>query len=118
MRSVIPDRPFPQADSGLYTTSIDTDPSTHTPEENARIQEYTRSTDSKIVSFINRVLGLKNRNYRNKVNLNIAPVSDRAAADIQALTGVDATSFTHKLTGLAVNHIIDRHGPEGEAEPP
>lgn len=47
------------ADSGLYTTSVDTDPSTHTPEENARIQEYTRSTDSKIVSFINRVLGLK-----------------------------------------------------------
>lgn len=103
-------------DSGLYTTSVDTDPSTHTPEENARIQEYTRSTDSKIVSFINRVLGLKNRNYRNKVNLNIAPVSERAAADVQALTGVDAAGFTHELTGRAVDHIIDRHGPEGEAD--
>lgn len=103
-------------DSGLYTTSVDTDPSTHTPEENARIQEYTRSTDSKIVSFINRVLGLKNRNYRNKVNLKIAPVSERTAADIQALTGVDATGFTHELTGRAVDHIIDRHGPEGEAD--
>lgn len=103
-------------DSGLYTTSVDTDPSTHTPEENARIQEYTRSTDSKIVSFINRVLGLKNRNYRNKTYLNIAPVSERAAADVQALTGVDATGFTHELTGRAVDHIIDRHGPEGEAD--
>ncbi len=103
-------------DSGLYTTSVDTDPSTHTPEENARIQEYTRSTDSKIVSFINRVLGLKNRNYRNKTYLNIAPVSERAAADVQTLTGVDATGFTHELTGRAVDHIIDRHGPEGEAD--
>ena len=104
------------ADSGLYTTSIDTDPSTHTPEENARIQEYTRSTDSKIVSFINRVLGLKNRNFRNKVNLEFAPVSDRAAADILSMTGVDASGFTHELTGRAVDHIIERHGSEGEAD--
>lgn len=105
-----------QESSGLYTTSIDTDSSTHTPEENARIQEYTRSTDSKIVSFINRVLGLKNRNFRNKVNLEFAPVSDRAAADILSMTGVDAAGFTHELTGRAVDHIIDRHGPEGEAD--
>lgn len=105
-----------QESSGLYTTSIDTDPSTHTPEENARIQEYTRSTDSKIVSFINRVLGLKNRNFRNKVNLEFAPVSDRAASDILSMTGVDASGFTHELTGRAVDHIIDRHGPEGEAD--
>lgn len=105
-----------EASSGLYTTSIDTDPSAHTPEENARIQEYTRSTDSKIVSFINRVLGLKNRNFRNKVNLEFAPVSDRAAADILSMTGVDASGFTHELTGRAVDHIIDRHGPEGEAD--
>lgn len=105
-----------QESSGLYTTSIDTDPSAHTPEENARIQEYTRSTDSKIVSFINRVLGLKNRNFRNKVNLEFAPVSDRAAADILSMTGVDAAGFTHELTGRAVDHIIDRHGPEGEAD--
>lgn len=105
-----------QESSGLYTTSIDTDPSTHTPEENARIQEYTSSTDSKIVSFINRVLGLKNRNFRNKVNLEFAPVSDRAASDILSMTGVDASGFTHELTGRAVDHIIDRHGPEGEAD--
>lgn len=105
-----------QESSGLYTTSIDTDPSTHTPEENARIQEYTRSTDSKIVSFINRVLGLKNRNFRNKVNLEFAPVSDRAAADILSMTGVDASGFTHELTGRAVDHIIERHGSEGEAD--
>lgn len=104
------------ADSGLYTTSVDTDPSTHTPEENARIQEYTRSTDSRIVSFIKRIGQMMNSDRKNRQYQKLDAVTPRQTEDLYRITGVDTTGYTHEIKGSAITHIQKRHGENGTAD--
>lgn len=103
-------------DSGLYTTSVDTDPSTHTPEENARIQEYTRSTDSRIVSFIKRIGQMMNSDRKNRQYQKLDAVTPRQTEDLYRITGVDTTGYTHEIKGSAITHIQKRHGENGTAD--
>ena len=103
-------------DSGLYTTSVDTDPSTHTPEENARIQEYTRSTDSRIVSFIKRIGKMMNSDRKNRQYQKLDAVTTRQTEDLYRITGVDTTGYTHEIKGSAIAHIQKRHGENGAAD--
>lgn len=101
----------------MPSTAIDTNPTTHTAEQQAVINEYQGAADKGILAFIDRWRGLKDPNYRKKVRMDIAPVDQRAVADIKATTGIDVSDFTgHSLSGNALEHIDLRHGVQGEAD--
>ncbi len=101
---------------GAESTSINTDPATHTPEQQRVINEYVSSADKGIVAFIERVRQLKNPKYRNSVRYSISEVSPKAAQEVTSLTGVDVSGFENIITGSAVDHIEARHGSSGRAD--
>ena len=103
-------------DAGKSTT-IDTDPATHTPEQMATIRAYQAATDKNILAFIERWHKLKDPNYRRKVRISIASVNQRTVMDVKAVTGVDTSDFTgHSLSGNALEHTALRHGVNGKAD--
>lgn len=104
------------APNGTESTSINTDPATHTPEQQRVINEYVSSADKGIVAFIERVRQLKNPKYRNSVRYSISEVSPKAAQEVTSLTGVDVSGFENIITGSAVDHIEARHGSAGRAD--
>ena len=104
------------APAGTESTSINTDPATHTPEQQRVINEYVSSADKGIVAFIERVRQLKNPKYRNSVRYSISEVSPKAAQEVTSLTGVDVSGFENIITGSAVDHIEARHGSAGRAD--
>ncbi len=104
------------APNGTESTSINTDPATHTPEQQRVINEYVSSADKGIVAFIERVRQLKNPKYRNSVRYSISEVSPKAAQEVTSLTGVDVSGFENIITGSAVDHIEARHGKAGRAD--
>ncbi len=104
------------ATEAAESTVVNTNPAKHTPQEQAIIDEYQAAVDDNVVSFVERVRNLQNRDYRNRIKMPIAEVTERAASDLQRLTGVDTTGFEHVLTGRAVDHIENRHGANGEAD--
>ncbi len=103
-------------DAGKSTT-IDTDPATHTPEQMATIRAYQAAADKNILAFIERWHKLKDPNYRRKVRISIASVNQRTVMDVKAVTGVDTSDFTgHSLSGNALEHTALRHGVNGKAD--
>ena len=59
------------------STSVDTNPATHTAAEMNVINDYQDAVDNGVVAFIKKVKGLTNRDYRNRVKITITNVSDR-----------------------------------------
>ena len=111
--------PMPQnAAQGVQeaSTSIDTNPKNHTPEEQKRVEDYRAATDSGIVAFVQKVRTLKNPQYRNSVRYPVSDVSAREASAVLDATGVNTSGFTNILTGGAVDHIEKRHGASGKAD--
>lgn len=104
------------APNGTESTSINTDPSTHTQEQQRVINEYVSSADKGIVAFVERVRQLKNPKYRNSVRYSISEVSPKAAQEVTSLTGVDVSGFENIITGSAIDHIDARHGSAGRAD--
>lgn len=98
------------------STAINTDPQQHTPEQQARIQEYQGSVDSRILSFIHKWNGLKNADYKKRARVRLDTVSERAASDLKSTVGIDATGYRHSIDGNALQHIEKRHGKNGEAD--
>ena len=92
-------------------TSIDTNPETHTPEQMRTIEEYISSTDADFKSFVQDVTDGK-----QAAPYALKNVSDRAAQDIKAITGVDAAGFQTKIEPRMIEHIIARHGQNGAAD--
>ena len=70
------------------STAVNDDPAKHTPEEQARIEEYKAATDENLVNYIETV---RNNPDAKIGQYSLKPVSDKAAADIKALTGVDVS---------------------------
>lgn len=103
---------IPQQES----TSINDNPQTHTPEQMRIIEEYKNSTDSSLMTFIQKVRTLKNEKYRSKVTFDLGAVTPKQVQDVQALTGVDVSSYSNSITGGAVDHIDARHGVNGKAD--
>lgn len=96
---------------GARSTSIDTNPETHTPDQMIRINEYVDAVDENLLDFVQKTEeGEINGAYRLK------DISDRAAQDIQKITGIDATGFQTKFESRMVTHIINRHGMHGAAD--
>ena len=94
-------------------TSINTDPTAHTPEEQAKINEFQASVDEELVNYIEAV----QNNPKAKIGrYSFKPVSERAAADIKAITGVDAAGNKTVIEARMVEHIIKDHGPQGKTD--
>lgn len=95
------------AQEAAETTAVDDNPNTHTPEQMASIEEYKNSVDTSMVNYIERV-----RNGEKLSPYNVAPVTNRAAADILRLTGKMTYGNTVVLDKNGVDHIDKRHGGE------
>ena len=102
---------LPLPDVRQEATSIDTNPETHTPEQMRTIEEYISSTDADFKSFVQDVTDGK-----QAAPYALKNVSDRAAQDIKAITGVDAAGFQTKIEPRMIEHIIARHGQNGAAD--
>lgn len=88
----------------------------YTTEQLRTIYEYQNSVDNELLSFINKIRNLKNKNVADKINQTISPVSERSAQDIKELTGIDVRGFNHNFNGGRVNHIISGHGSSGTTD--
>lgn len=95
------------------STTINTDPAQHTAVEQAVIEAYQAAVDENLVNFVETALENKGS---NKGRYALKPVSERATADIKALTGVDTSGFKTVLEQRIAEHIVDRHGANGAAD--
>lgn len=94
------------------STSVNTNPAEHTPVEQRVIDEYQNSTDTALVDFVRRAT--ENPGGKERYTLN--PVSERAAADIKKITGVDTAGNQTVLEQRMAEHILRRHGEAGKAD--
>ena len=94
------------------STAANDDPAKHTPEEQARIEEYKAATDENLVNYIETV---RNNPGAKIGRYSLKPVSDKAAADIKALTGVDVSGNKTVIEPRIIEHILKRHGEGGAA---
>ena len=91
------------------STSVDTDPEGHTEEEKQIIKEYQAAVDTDLAEFALDVL-MSEGDEANGWFYELKPVSDRAAEDMQRITGVDAHGFKAGIHGSQIQHIDIRHG--------
>lgn len=94
------------------STAVNDDPAKHTPEEQTRIEEYKAATDENLVNYIETV---RNNPGAKIGRYSLKPVSDKAAADIKALTGVDVSGNKTVIEPRIIEHILKRHGEGGAA---
>lgn len=95
------------------STAVNTDPAEHTPVEQAVIEEYQNAVDEDLIHFVENSIADKGM---NKGRYNLKPVSERAAQDIKAITGIDAAGFKTVMEQRIAEHIVDRHGANGKAD--
>lgn len=95
------------------STSVNTDPAQHTPQEQAVIDEYQNSVDDNLVDYVEAV---KNNPGQKMPRYPLKDVSDRAAADIQRLTGIDVTGNKTQIESRMIEHIIKDHGDAGATD--
>ena len=100
------------AASGKETTAVNDNPAQHTAVEQRVIEEYKASLDQDLVDFVENA---RENKGGNSGRYEFKPVSDRAAADIKSLTGVDTTGFKTVMEQRAAEHILKRHGSSGKA---
>ena len=99
------------ADSVSNQTNAVSKPLSSYPAEKQRsIRSYLGAVDQKIKNFVQKVKSGDLTFKREK----ISDVSDRAAADIGKLLGIDVSGYTNNINTNGVQHIIDRHGKNGE----
>ena len=93
--------------------AIDTSES---PDTETVKKEYQKAVNPKIIDFVNKVRGLKNKDAASKVNIELAAVTEREAQDIKKLTNIDVSEFKRSMSGNTVEHIDKRHGENGAAD--
>ncbi|MBQ8662430.1 MAG: hypothetical protein IJ471_01080, partial [Eubacterium sp.] len=87
---------------------------THSIDEIAKMQEYLEASDERIINFAKEVRKAGKGNFAKQLELN--PVSDRAAQDIKKATGIDASGNKVVLDKGTIEHIDIRHGVQGRAD--
>ena len=95
------------------STSVNTDPEDHTPQEQAIIDDYQNSVDEELVEYIEMV---KENPGKKLPRYPLNPVTDRAAADIQRITGIDVRGNKTEIEARMVEHIIKDHGESGDTD--
>ena len=86
----------------------------HTPEQQKVIQEYQNATDEELVKFAKVVQTFPDQRAASKMEYILPPVAPKLAADIKEATGIDASGFQNSIKGNAVEHILKRHGENGQ----
>ena len=94
------------------STSVNTDPDVHTPQEQAVINAYQDSVDKDLVDYVQLV---KENPGKKLPRYPLNPVDDRAANDIQRLTGIDVRGNKTEIEPRTIEHILKRHGENGKA---
>ncbi|HNW87260.1 MAG TPA: strawberry notch family protein [Candidatus Limiplasma sp.] len=89
------------------------DPTQYTAAERAVQQEYLDSVDNKVLTLAK--LYQQNRSESNH-RVQIAPVSQHMAKDIQQALGSDFTGYTVWADRSSFTHIDKRHGKNGAAD--
>ena len=92
------------------STSVNTDPDEHTPEEQRIINEYQDAVDNDLVDYVQLV---KDNPGKKLPRYPLNPVSDQAAADIQRLTGIDVHGNKTEIEARMIEHILKDHGENG-----
>ena len=110
-----PAQTAPLAQGSRESTAVDDDPEDHTAAEQRVIEEYKAAVDKDLVAFYNEAKGATEAR-KNAPAYELHPVSDRAAGDIQSITGVDPTGFRTLFEQRQANHIHVEHGENGRAD--
>lgn len=100
------------------TTAVDTNPASHSLEEQARVNQYVDSTNKSLESWVTRVISALASGdlTATKMRRVLNKVSKSAANAIKDACGVDVDGYSHMIDGSAVKHIVDRHGADGSAD--
>ena len=96
-----------------HTTTIDTNPATHTPEQMEKINEYVGSVDEGLLDFAEQYFSNPNEKFRR---YTISKVSDRQAQALRNIFGQDFSSFSNAINKNGVNHINKDHGADGMSD--
>ena len=81
----------------------------HTPEEYKIINEFIESIDENVKNFVEEIV-----NETDKAeSVTVTVLSNRAADEIEMLTGKKVEGSRVVLDKNAIKHIIKRHGPNG-----
>ena len=97
-------------------TAINDNHAEHTPAEQAVIERYKAASDASLRGFIEKVRGLVNNDYKNKIRHDINTETDRALAEAHNITGTDTNGYKQIIKGNAIQHIDKRHGSNGKAD--
>jgi len=85
---------------------------TYDAEKQGMIKSFLNSVDEKIKGFVAKVKSGDLTFKREK----ISDVNERTVNDIKNLLGVDVTGYTHNINTNGVQHILNRHGENGEQD--
>lgn len=78
------------------------------------IDEYQAAVDEGLTKFVSDVAS--KRITKQNARYELKPVSDRAAKDIKRITGVDVSGNKTVIEARQIEHIIKRHGKNGNAD--
>lgn len=96
---------------GTESTVVNTNPFTHTAEENRVISEYQDAVDQNVLEFYQASV-----RGENPKPLVLNPVSSRAAGDIKRLVDRDVSGFKTTFDSRQAEHINSDHGENGRAD--
>lgn len=98
---------------GARSTSIDTNPATHTPEQMTKINEYVNAVDEGLADFAERYIEDPNAKFGR---YTISKVSPRQEQELKNLLGEDFSGYSNAINKGGINHIIKGHGQNGESD--
>lgn len=96
----------------MLSTSVNTDPAVHTPEQMAKINEYVHAVDDGLLNFIQK---RRSGELWKKAKYIVAQVDARMKNDIKNTIGVDTDGYTIVFDVGSDEHIERRHGANGAA---
>ncbi|WP_418913814.1 peptidoglycan DD-metalloendopeptidase family protein [Agathobaculum sp.] len=94
-----------------HTTSIDTNPATHTPEQMKLINEYVNSIDDGLKDFADHYYENPNDKFGR---YTISKVDDKQAEALREIFGQDFSDYRNAINKNGIIHIANRHGLNGE----
>ena len=94
-----------------HTTSIDTNPATHTPDQMKLINEYVNSIDDGLKDFADRYYENPNDKFGR---YTISKVDDKQAEALREIFGQDFSDYRNAINKNGIIHIANRHGLNGE----
>lgn len=77
-------------------------------------EEYKNSADPELRQFAEEALNTSDKNWRNLMNYDLAPVNKHQANDVYRLTGIDVSGYQNNIKGNSISHINERHGIDGK----